>query len=764
MITTGNLYIQVYNSSSNKYVELPFNELSIQTFLRSGNFPLTGFLITGDLRLNKKLEMGSIDLGRYNRTYQGHNIGIANNLVGLTGSLWETYPSFNIGTLNYLTSGYNSFNIGQSNSMASNDSSFAIGTSNSISALKSLFNSYQYTLGNDNQLSLSGNSNYVVGQFNNLNFVIVSSKILGDNNIVNTGQYIKIIGDSNLLEKSSYVDSFGDSNIFNNSEAILSVGDVNNISYSTGIFNISKSSNTIRSQNVLIFGNNNSSTDAEDSLVLGKSNTLSGSNAAILIGFNNDIASSGDFKSTIIGYDNNFSNKILNIDVFGDYNSNSGSFSDSFIVGSNNYGVNTSDSNINGSVNAIEKSAYINIFGANNEVRRSFSNSIFGRYNTLSSGINCNIIGDSNSVSGLQNYVFGNNNITRSGDYNSILIGISHEFTGEFKVASVNIASVDSKIEITPTDIKLNSSNRAKFNNENITVASDLNNYLNSSNGLSNSGVFTSYTINDPSYTNLSAQIELQAFAYSGKEDRYYGGFSGLNTSGPNAYNFTGFFRKQPTLYYEGLHSIYGNNYYQASNQNFEILFSRDIEALTGNWIISPKNSLGVLFYNKSTNTGVFPISNWIRTGANGVTGYNPAPTFTYSSSFTGFSPKQKINSSTSYASNYFYNFGIVSYPSTQDDIAVLYGNHTNPKFDPSWLIIDKYSSGVYYINKSVPLTTTPQTGWVATGYMGYTGRNPVDLTNAIFNTGIKISLGTRSGIISSYDSTYGKIYIPFLY
>jgi hypothetical protein len=763
MITTGNLYIQVYNALSNKYVELPVDELSIQTFLRSGNFPLTGFLITGDLRLNKKLEMATIDLGRYNRTYQGHNIGVGNNIIGLSGSLWQTYPSFNIGSLNYQTSGYNSFNIGQSNSIASNDSSFAIGTSNSISALNSPFNLYQYTLGNDNQLSLSGDNNYVIGQLNDLNFVIISSKIFGDNNIVNTGEYIKIIGDSNSLGNSSYVDSLGDSNTFSNSQAIFSLGDTNNISSSTGIFNVSKNSDITRSENVLIFGNDNSSTNGNSSIIVGQSNTLSGSNEAILIGYYNDIVNTGDFRSTIVGYDNDFSDRVSNIDVFGDYNSNSGSFSDSFIVGSNNYGVNSSNSNINGSINIIENSEYVNIFGTNNEVDRSSSNSIFGRYNTLSSGINCSIIGYNNSVSGLQNYVFGNNNIVRSGDYNSILIGISHEFTGDFKVASINIASVDSKIEITPSDIKLNSFNRAKFNDENIAIVSDLNNYLNSSNGLSNSGVFTSYVINDPNYTNLSAQIELQAFAYSGKEDRYYGGFSGLNTSDPNAYNFTGFFRKQPALYYEGLHSIYGNNYYQASNQNFEILFSRDIEPVTGNWIISPKNSLGVLFYNKSTNTGVFPTSNWIRTGANTITGYDPAPTFEYSSEFTGFFPTQKINSSSSYTSNYFNNFGTIAY-SSHDEVAVIYGNHSNPQFNPTWLIIDKYSSGVYYINNSIPSTTTPQTGWVATGYMGYTGRNPEDLTNAISNTGIKISLGTRSGIISSYDPTYGKIYIPFLY
>jgi len=659
MITTGNLYIQVYDSLQNKYVELPSNELSIATYIRSGFFPLTGFLITGDLRLNKKLEMASIDLGRYNKTYQGHNIGVGNNIIGLTGSVWQTYPSFNIGSLNYQTSGYNSFNIGQSNSIASNDTSFAIGTSNSISALNSLYNSNEYVLGNDNQLSLSGDNNYVIGQLNDLNFVIFSSKILGDDNTINSGQYVKIIGNGNLLQNSSYIDSFGDANIFDQSDSIISIGDANDISSSTGIFNISKSSQILTSQNVLVFGNSNLSQDGNNSLIIGQSNTLSGSEESIVIGFFNDIANTGDFRSTIIGYDNNFSDQVSNIDVFGDYNSNSGYFYDSFIIGSNNYGVNTADSNINGFVNIVQNSDYINIFGANNEVDRSFSNSIFGRYNTLSSGTNCNIIGDNNSVSGLQNYVFGNNNIVRSGDYNSILIGISHEFSGDFKVASINIASIDTNIEVNPTTIKLTSTNRPTINDENIIITSDLNSYLTKNNGLSNSGIFTGgFIFQDQSYSNLPSRIYLDSFSYTGR--------SGIN---------------------------------------YDIQF-----------------------------TGYFASAN-----IDGV----PASIFTLSN---------------------FNIFGTTSY--SGKNISLIFGNHTIPQFDPTWLIVDNKSSGIYYRNDLYPMNEIPQTGWVVTGFRGYSGKNPV-YPNLILsgNKGASISINPRNtGLISSYDPTYGKIYIPFFY
>jgi hypothetical protein len=770
MITTGNLYIQIYDLGQNKYIELPFNELGIRSYIRSGAYPITGFLYHKSLIVNDKLEMAAIDLGKYNKTSgTANNIGMGNRIFAISGTP-PNYSSFNLGNLNYLASGYSSFNFGNFNTTISNDNSFNFGSNNSITPSNSPLNQYQYVFGNDNTIQSTGDSNYVIGKSNNLNFIIIDSKIIGDTNTINTGQNIKLIGDGNSITESEYIDSFGDSNIFANSNQIISVGDSNSTSYSTGIFNIAKSTTTENSQNVLLFGNNNTAINNQGSIILGLDNSASGSSQATILGVGNNIVSQVDLRSTVIGYYNELNNGASNTQILGDYNYTSGTSENSYLLGDNNDIISSSDNFAYGSYNLIKNSNFINNIGSSNQVDKSYNNSIFGNYNVLSSGSYCSIIGENNSVSGLKNYVFGNNNTIRSGDYNSILIGISHEFTGDYKAGSVNIASVDSNIEVSSSEIKLTSPSRAKFNNENIVINSDLNSYLNSSNGLVSSGEFTSFIIYDPNYTSLADQIELQSFGYSGKEDRYYGGFSGYNSADLNAYNFTGFFRKQSALYYGGLHSIYGDYYYQSNNENFEILFSRDIEGVTGNWIISPKNSPGLLFYNKSANTGVFPVSNWITTGSlfvdiSQTTGYSPAPSFTYSSSFSGFFHKQKINNSVSYTSNYFNNFGSATYPSSLgEDIAVIYGNHTNSQFDPTWLIIDKYSSGVYYINNSIANTTTPQTGWVVTGYMGYSGRNMGMPNNIINNSGIKISLGTRTGIISSYDQAFGTIYIPFFY
>ena len=807
---TGNVYLQVYNKSAGKFIEIPENVGAIAFVTEtgaSGVFAFSGFSFSDSIRIRDRIENMPISLGLGNITGSkfGGGVGLLNNdsisdIEIITGNYVGNY---NFGYGNFSSNSINNYALGGFNYASYNRRCFTLGAINTTSGQ---FNSLN--VGFSNSLN-SGEGLSVFGQFNTLdsglNLTLVGSEntisqiqdylILGSNNTTLKSSNHKVLGNTNYLsgnltgaDFSDSIFSFGDFNTFKNSNFALNFG--NNNTYESSYQNIN-------------IGNDNTNFDDEQSVIFGSMNDSRGTGNYIF-GENNTI---NGFLNNIYGDNNSTNPNDINAVIFGNNNSLSGTNS-SYTFGTNNTlnqeiinllyqveltgitgtspgqtlftgvtgylmlggyaGVPGSGGNFNflvGNNNqtSLNESSYI--FGDDNEVLNNLTSYIFGSNNYLEKNTNSYAFGSNNSISGFQNYVFGNNNVIRSGDYNSILIGISHEFTGEFKVASVNIASVDSKIELSPSNLKLSSANRAKFNDENITIASDLNNYLNSSNGLSNSGVFGSFIINDPNYTSLADQIELQSFAYSGKENRYYGGFSGFNASSQNAYNFTGFFRQQPTQFYNGLHTVYGNNFYQSNDENFEILFSKVIDPITGNWIISPKNSFGFLFYNKSTNTGVFPVLNWITTGSviESVSGRSPAPSFTYSSSFTGFSPKQKINSSTLYTSNYFNNSSNVSYPSTQD-VAVLYGNHTNPKFNPTWLIIDKYSSGVYYINNSIASTTTPQTGWTATGFMGYTGRNPEDLNNAIFNTGIKISLGTRSGIVSSYDPTYGTIYIPFFY
>lgn len=809
MTPTGNIYLQVFNRASGRFIELPANVAVLnftttptgyRSFAETANF--SGFSFSRPIKINGSLEMAPINIGASNTTGSGSNfsanIGILNsnlitNLELATGGYLGNY---NFGYANSSLNSINSYNFGYFNTSANNQRSIIVGASNIGSGELGSIN-----IGNGNSVNLAdqilmfGQSNSInsgvsivfVGSQNtiskiqndfsigNINVFLNSSNLenFGSNNYISGSSNLINFGDFNQHRNSLENTNFGNENIYTSTSGTLNVGIGNSNQLSNGNI-IFGNSNTVRGTGTNIFGEINSILGNSHSIYGSLNNTELNNSFATIFGNNNDF--SGTNSSTVYGSNNTLNSEILNtlyrIELTGITGAGPTLFTGvtGYRVLGNYAGIPGSGGNNNffvGNNNQTSLNNFVYTFGDSNQILNNLNSYIIGEDNYAERSDSSYIFGQNNSVSGFQNYIIGNNNIVRSGDYNSILIGISHEFTGDFKVASINIASVDSKIEVSPSEVRITAPNRAKFNNQDIIVNSDLTNYLSSSNGLSNSGIFTSYTINDPSYTNLAAQIELQSFAYSGVEDRYYGEFSGYNSSDPNAYKLNGFFRKQPSLYYNGLHSIYGDYYYQSNNEHFEILFSRDIEPVTGNWILSPKESLGVLFYNKSMDTGVFPVSNWIVTGSDvvNITGYEPAPPFTYSSSFTGFFDAQKINGSSTYTSNYFNNFGTTAYPSSQgSDIAVIYGNHANPQFDPTWLIIDKYSSGLYYINDSTSSTTTPQFGWVATGYMGYTGRNPEDLNNAIVNTGIKISLGTRSGIVSSYDPVYGKIYIPFFY
>ena len=809
---TGNVYLQVYNKSAGKFVEIPENVGGLSfligptgddSFSEPPGF--SGFYFSRQLKVNGSIELSPVNIGIRNITGSGSNASVnigmlnSNNITNLELATGGYIGNYNFGYGNSFDNSLNSHNFGYFNYASNNQRSLIVGAKNINSGfIDSL------SLGIDNYVNL-GNNFLLLGAANLLDSGR-NTLLIGSENIINDIDNNLLVGDSNQILQSTGIENFGSLNYITGTSNLINFGDDNSFVNSLNDVNFGNSNfynftsenfnvgigNTYENsyQNIVIGGNNSNNGTGinifgETNTILGNLNNVYGNNnstnlndiGAVIFGNNNNL--SGTINSSVFGSNNTLDPEIINLLYQVELTGITGAGPTLFTgvtgyVTLGGYGnVVASGGNNNvfiGNDNQTSLNQFSYIFGDSNQVLNNLTSYIFGSNNYLEKSTNSYAFGENNSVSGFQNYVFGNNNTIRSGDYNSILIGISHEFTGNYKVASVNIASVDSNIEVSSSEIKLTSPSRAKFNNENIVINSDLNNYLNSSNGLVNSGDFASLIIYDPNYTSLADQIELQSFGYSGREDRYYGGFSGYNSADLNAYNFTGFFRKQPALYYGGLHSIYGDYYYQSNNENFEILFSRDIEGITGNWIISPKNSLGLLFYNKSTNTGVFPVSNWITTGSlfvdiSQITGYSPAPSFTYSSSFSGFFHKQKINNSVSYISNYFNNFGSATYPSSLgEDIAVIYGNHTNSQFDPTWLIIDKYSSGVYYINNSIANTTTPQTGWVVTGYMGYSGRNMGMPNNIINNSGIKISLGTRTGIISSYDQAFGTIYIPFFY
>ena len=812
-MTTGNLYLQVFNKASGRFIEIPENigaisflttPTGLQSFNQTPNF--SGFVFSRPVRINGSIEMSPISIGANNFSGSGlglgGNIGFYNqdNITIRDLATGQYYGNYNLGTFNNFLNNIHSYNIGYFNSSQLSELSFNVGGQNTISGSID-----SYNIGISNILK-SGNDVYLIGASNilnsglNLSLVgnnnaltkVINSLIVGNSNSLSNNTNVTVFSNNNSITTGTNVYNFGDSNAYSNVEDSKVFG-ANNILTNSQFQNFyGEGNSSINSDNNVIFGNsNNLLSGAVQNIVYGNLNTFAslgsriyGDNnltdydtySSLVYGSNNAI--SGATNALILGSNNTLDTFLLNelylIELTGVTGLGIGQTP---FTGTTGYrmlggyagipGSGGVSNVIVGNNNNTSLNYFTNVFGNDNQALNNSESYIFGDSNYAEKSTNSYVFGENNSVSGFQNYIIGNNNTVRSGDYNTILIGISHEFTGDFKVASVNIASVDSKIEVSPSEVKITSPNRAKFNNQDLVVNSDLANYLNNSNGLSNSGVFLTNIFQDPSYSNLPNQIQLDTFSYSGKEDRYYGGFSGANGANLNAYRFTGFFRKTETLYYTGDHSIYGDFYYQSDNENFDILFSKTLEPVTGNWILSPNTGLGVLFCNKSTNTGVFPLNNWLRSGNAGFSGYNPAPSFMYQNEFTGRFVKEILQASDNLIFPYFSNLGAQGYRSSQG-ISLIYGLHSNPTSgfnNPTWLIIDNYSSGLYYRNDLYNSTTIPQTGWTVTGYMGYSGINTVSPNQILGNsTGVNLVIGTRTGFVSSYDPTYGKIYIPFYY
>jgi len=708
MNTTGAAYLQIFNQ--NKFIEdnsifslvvEPTGDSFDPTINRNTNF--SGLYINPRLKLFD-LNMIPINIGIYNFTglgIGGANIGFFNvgNFTNQDYIKTGEYNAFNIGISNYSLNSLGTFNFGKNHTVLNSNNALNLGFSNVFSGANNTS-----LIGINNNVS-TGTTVYVYGGNNILNNLLIGS-ILGRSNKVFTAGEVKNFGSYNDTRDSVNVNIFGDSNISSGSANIFNFGSSNiisnvNITGDSNAQTVGYFNNLNNSSNILVFGKTNNLDQINSSSIFGNNNVTISNTGLFVLGENN--VSDKSFYIFVNGSDNKF-NRSLEDNVYGGGN-NLFSTNSNFILGEGNLlnltaldtfgrnaltgitglgagqtpftgvtgyryndayqnlsGINYSGGQNNifiGNNNLSSISDNINIFGSNNVVLGANTASIYGDNNYTEQSQNTYVFGDSNSVSGLINYVIGSNNIIRSGDYNNILIGIDHEFVGNDKVASVNIASVDTNIEVNPTTIKLTSTNRPTINDENIIITSDLNSYLTKNNGLSNSGIFTGgFIFQDQSYSNLPSRIYLDSFSYTGR--------SGIN---------------------------------------YNIQF-----------------------------TGFFPGDN-----INGV----PESIFTLSN---------------------FNIFGTTSY--SGQNISLIFGNHTIPQFDPTWLIVDNKSSGIYYKNDLYPMTEIPQTGWVVTGFRGYSGKNPV-YPNLILsgNKGVSISINPRNtGLISSYDPTYGKIYIPFFY
>jgi hypothetical protein len=687
----------------------------------------SGLELDGDFKVSKRIFQNNVNLGNNPKNDFGSNVGL-NNInfgspstvgfrynIGDNNQLIESKNSVNLGNYNVINSGLENFNFGLENQSIDSLKTFIFGKANLVSGKK---NENINVFGKDNVL-LNHSQSTVIGDENNLSSGNYNL-IFGDSNEIASSIYNTVIGERNNLSTTSTSDIYGDENTVDLSIDFTLLGQGNNLSGLNRQFIIGQNNLLNNNYEGVLIGDSNTVNNQFDSFILGEVNTLNfGGNNFILGRVNN---SSGDNQNVIIGK----------------YNTSTLSTGE-VIIGKSNTSL-------------LSKGNY-NI-GDSNQVISSSDSFTIGVGNTSLVNSKTNILGNNNFISGSRsNVIIGNGNFIGSGNNNSILLGINSTLTGQDSVDfSLNLGVFDTSLNIDSSNINLKSFNRPKINGQNIIVSNDLAPYLTKNNGVTNSGVFGSLIINDPHYDKISSQIELQSFSYTGSVDSYFTSFSGLPF-----YNFTGYFRKLPASVYDGFHSVFGNSYYKSIDNKFEILFSKDLN-ITGNWILSPTKSVGILFANPSSNTGIFPTIDWVVTGSQfdtTVSGLEPAPTFTYSNDYQGYFSKEKINKNETYF-NFNYNiFGGAAYVST-GDIAIIYGAPTSsPSVTPSWLIVDKNIEAVYYANLNYSVDSTPQTGWIRTGY-NYS--LPAPTINA------KISLGQRTGIMSSYDPVYGKIYIPFYY
>jgi len=779
MNVTGKIYTQIYSPTGQRFVELNSGyaitigarratDWSITPNLTGYNFPLpivVSRIEAMPIAIGARITSGS---GAYSV-----NIGMFSSTALSPGYATSGYiGGFNFGASNYSIDGLNVYNYGADNQHNQDEKSFNIGFQNSITGSKNILSEGMYNFVDKSDfLKILGKSN-LVQSGRNL-YVVGSNNTLTDLNNTN------VVGDLNNIALVNSSEVFGKINIINGMQnnGLSVFGDTNTITYSDLLDIFGSDNLVLSSSGNYIFGNLNSLTNASLALIVGNNNSSTDINNSIF-GLNNSVAGEN---SSVYGNGNfSYSNTSDNF-IFGSANTVTGA-TFSTILGSQNtltrelvnvHDTSTSDSNlVLGRSNTLSSISSSHILGANNEANFVNNNFIIGNQNISENSSDSYVFGDNNNVSGERNYIIGNNNDITSGNYNSIFIGISSQFTGN-KTSSINIAAANSNIEVNPSQIKLRSSNRPQINDNNIVIESDLNNLVAYNDALTNSGVFFTNSFQDNQYNRLSDKLELSSFVYSGREDRYSGGFIG---SGSNyTYNMSGFFRKVDTANYSGLYNVFGNYFYQSNDFKFNALFSRHIEPLTGNWIITKTYNLdsgsndGVFYFNRSSNSQLFPTGEWLPTGYKGLTGSALTnPSFVYTDSFTGKFQQKVLDSNSSVGTNYFTSFAEKMYSSNEDGISVIYGNLNlnSPLASPAWMIVDNFSSGIYYINRNYSSTSLPQTGWRITGWAGYSGmintyvNSAPRLQNA---TGINIVVGSRQGYIPN-SSPSGRIYIPFYY
>jgi hypothetical protein len=634
---TGNLYLQAYNKELSKYVEIPSSVGTISFYVsptgfvpsRTANF--SGFSFSKPVKI-EALEMMPINIGVNNFTGSGvfqQNIGCFNNSyfdkinfvktgylggfnIGYFNVAANSINSYNYGYFNNQVDSLTSFNIGASNFNSGSDSSCIVGQDNVLRS-----GSFVYFIGKSNDI-YSGSKVIVFGNSNILNKLKYSS-IFGQGNIISGSSYLNLFSDGNTVINTLNLNNFGEDNSYNNTIDANLFGISNTLTNSTQD-NIFGNSNTLNNttentifgisnrctglQNIIfgnlnttngigenIYGSNNiSNQSASEDCIFGNANNLSGTDGNTLLGNDNSLNQSIIDQlyrvalTGITGAGPTLFTGITGYEMLGGYTGQIFGGSNNLIVGNNNQ-------------TSLNQFSYI--FGDSNQVLNNSTSYIFGSNNYLEKSSNSYAFGESNSISGFQNYVIGNSNEVRSGDYNSIFIGINYTPTGANKTATISLASVDSKIEINPSEIRLDSVNRPKINGENIIIQSEFDTIANSLN--QNGPIFSTNTFQDSYYDKLSNIIFISGFNYN----------SGISTSlvsPPQEFTAT-------SALFLNKFNIFSTTSY-TGDSGFNIIYGNHTNSqFSPAWLVVDNSTSGVYYKNDITPFNITPQSGWYATG-----------------------------------------------------------------------------------------------------------------------------------------------------
>jgi hypothetical protein len=571
----------------------------------------SGIKTLGDFSIGKSLVQNTLNIGNKNVVSTnnfGHIIG-HNNILSQGNN-----SSYALGERNKIINSNDSFVFGIYNSTSGSPDSISIGNSNTINS--SQWNSL--ALGYSNIISGKSAGNvrdvYMIGWSNsayqstgvkifgdtNTSINVDDASILGENNDISNSSDIQVFGNNLDVFDSAKISIVGIDNNVSKSQNSSFVGEENDLVGATGIHGIGENNLFENTSYTYFVGKHNEITNCVEGNILGQDNLNSNSIYTTIVGNSNEI-NDADY-SRFFGDHNKLFGGMRDFTLIGSTNQGTGDSTDhtTFLIGDGNDFTHLSRSHIVGNTNEIYNGEYINLFGYSNRINNSVYTTIIGDSNASINSSYSYVFGRQNNISGDKTLIIGNNNLIRTGDYNSVVVGIGYEPTGSPMVAKVVLASVDSSIEIDPSNISIKSNNIPTVNGQQIVLKNELDSF----NGalIKNQLLINdiSQPFYDSEYNDLPDLIEMQNFAW---------------TSGNRNGVFAKGIAKATNLLFLQNFNIFGPTSYVNSGQGFNLIYGTDNKGVNSpQWMIVD-NVSGI--YNRNSKYDLFkiPQTGWTVTG-----------------------------------------------------------------------------------------------------------------------------------------------------